>query len=308
MDVSLAKKIITPKGSLKRILKGDVIIWEKKDDSPRYGIYKNDVLIEEVTMDDFVSKVRSGYAQTNWGIGAQLRLPYKDPFDNVTYTLPFNLANFKGNTVGLQAHYGIPTKALQFGPYEARDSSDKNNYCRWKNSYIKKWLNDSNGTHGITGAGYKNVKGFLGCLPSDFVSKIKSTTTLGATQRVFLLSAAEYYAKATYTDPNTGSNASGKYTVEPTDNTGTAWTYWINRMKTQQLVHETRAERIYYHIKNRTYTPGIILPVVASIPTHTTKGVIYRFCQKMYYFTGNGRLEYSYPATSTYNYFPACYI
>ena len=89
MDVSKAKRIITPAGELKRILSGGVVIWQKET-ANRYKILKNNIEVAQVTMSEFVKAIQSGAAQEDWGVGAQIVIPYHDPWDDNDYELPFN--------------------------------------------------------------------------------------------------------------------------------------------------------------------------------------------------------------------------
>ena len=119
MDFRNITGITIPAGRVNKISIGGVVYWNKAISAGnKYKIMKDDVQVAEVTMSWLLKQVNSGVAQERYGIGAQIIVPYTDPFDNITYDLPFNFGTFTavGRRLGLQAHYGIPSQNIVYYP------------------------------------------------------------------------------------------------------------------------------------------------------------------------------------------------
>ena len=119
MDFRNIINVTIPAGRVNKISIGGVVYWNKAISAGnKYKIMKDDVQVAEVTMSRLVKQVNSGVAQERYGIGAQIIVPYTDPFDNITYDLPFNFGTFTavGRRLGLQAHYGIPSQNIVYYP------------------------------------------------------------------------------------------------------------------------------------------------------------------------------------------------
>ena len=180
MDFRSVKSLTIPAGNVNKILIGGVVYWKKSNN--KYKIMKDGVLLAELTMQELVSQVNSGAAQEDFGIGAQIIVPYKDAWDGTTYDLPFNFGTFTAygeGKLGLQVHYTVP---IQVTPYsETKEETylgKRNNFYSWKDSYAYKWLNAYATEHGITDNQglFVGRTGFLGCLPEDFVDAMSTTT------------------------------------------------------------------------------------------------------------------------------------
>ena len=129
MDISKAKSIITPAGSLKRILNpAGVVIWEKPSEEPNYRVYKDGELVAKLTLSNFIDTVHSGAAQEDWGIGAELELPTGHRFYFGTFT------KYGNGKLGLYAK--LP--AISNVPYGPTTGTDQSRNCAWSNSYAKK--------------------------------------------------------------------------------------------------------------------------------------------------------------------------
>ena len=91
MDFRSVTGVTIPPGSVSKISIGGVVVWNKAiSDGNKYKIMKNGVQVAEVTMSRLVKQVNNGVAQEDYGIGAQIIVPYNDPFNNTEYELPFN--------------------------------------------------------------------------------------------------------------------------------------------------------------------------------------------------------------------------
>lgn len=294
MDVSLAKAIKTPKGSLKRILKDDVIIWEKTD-GPKYNIRKNGVSIAQVTMNEFVDAVRSEYAKQKWGLGAQLVVPYKDPFNNITYELPFDFVNFRSGRVRLQTHYAIPSCGLTYGT----TTSKYNNYCSFSGSYIRKWLNSRDTSHGITISPYAGKRGFLGCLPSDFVAKIDSFVLPNAREVNADTEKFRWRKSTTYV-------YDFSFDTSPTT---AAWDYWANRITSpDRITGGNGLKRAVFPI-GISSTKETSASNAASIVTTTkvTQSIVSGYTYYYLFGFNKGSSELA-NASSQYKYTPSCLV
>lgn len=295
MDLSKVKEIITPAGSLKKILRNDVVIWSKKSDLV-YTIWKDGVLIDRVTMPQFVNKIHNGDAQTDYGIGAQIIIPYTDPFDGNTYNCPFNFGTFTQygeGKLGLQTHYALPSKNVA---YRSAGNVD------WENSYIKAWFNSS-GICSVTEFSGKN--GFLSCLPADFVETMQNTITgpHDTLCKVFLLTATQYCADTD--DYDNGITGSGKIQAKCTypEKEGQVWEYWQNIIGSKQIYKTKNDNRIIYLISTSSKA------AVATLSRHTMQNnrAIYNYI----YVFNNIDGEYMGSGGNTISplhYQPACVI
>ena len=108
MDFRSVTGLTIPAGNVNKISIGGVVYWNKEISAgSKYKIMKDGIQIAQVTMSRLVKQVNSGAAQEDYGIGAQIIVPYNDPFNNTEYELPFNVGTFTavGNKkLGLQAH------------------------------------------------------------------------------------------------------------------------------------------------------------------------------------------------------------
>lgn len=93
MDFRNVVELTIPEGSVAGIKRGNLSIWSKSTRN-KYKILKNGSQVANITMSNFVKAIQNGAAQTDWGIDAQIVIPYTDPFDNTTYELPFNFGTF----------------------------------------------------------------------------------------------------------------------------------------------------------------------------------------------------------------------
>lgn len=249
MDFRNIINIIIPAGRVNKISIGGVVYWNKAISAGnKYKIMKNDVQVAEVTMSRLVKQVNSGVAQENYGIGAQLIVPYHDSWNNQDYELPFNFGTFTAygeGKLGLQAHYAIPTSDVSHG-----NVSSNNYFCFWKDSYPYKWLNAYGTEYEITNNGnYTNRNGFLSCIPEDFVD-IMNTTSHGNFEYTML----GYVPDDAAYERSEETLVSGKIFLPGPSNSNMAtmcgsynnwtsygdgdwntWEYWINRMGSSQF-------------------------------------------------------------------------
>ena len=294
MDINQAKGIITPKGSLKRILSGGIVIWEKPSNALKYGIYKDNVFIEEVTLNEFIDKIHSGYAEENWGVGAEIRLPTSKNFYFGTFT------KYGEGKLGLYAT--SPARSgVSYGPV---GSSATSKSCSWANSYAKAWLNATGTEHGLTVTGYKNVKGFLGTLPEEFVGALNTITTFSKSTKIFLLSANQQCASIAKVEGPYGTLYSGG-----TDVQSDCWELWKQRIGTFQKLTETSSLRKQYN-GTGAY---VVTPTTVSYNANAyKKNVGQNYTSYQYIFDDKGVARHG-PADGSgfgnkYKYFPACVI
>ena len=305
MELSNVKEIITPNGNLKKILRGDVVIWSKKSDL-KYTIWKDGVLIDRVTMPQFVDKIHSGYAEENYGIGAQIMIPYTDPFNGITYDCPFNFGTFTQypGKLGLQTHYALPSIAVAYGAVTVGGNTGNSN---WEKSYIYQWFHTS-GICSVTGFNKKN--GFLSCLPEDFVNTLQDIPTgqSDTPSKFFLLTATQYYVETEYIGVPNPTSASNGININCLDieHEKEAWEYWKNKIGSPQICTKANDERIFNSIDNKkvrvcTVTVGRSAGYKPYVSIEYTNG--------LYYFLVNGSCNIiNSPSTSTMQYQPACVI
>ena len=253
MDFRSVTGVTISSASVNKISIGGIVVWRKN--ANKYKILKDNVLIDEITIADLVSRVQDGSAKTDYGVGTQIIIPYHDPFDNNNYNLPFNFGTFTAygeNKLGLQAHYAIPTVGVQYGTPVDNDSSK---YCTWSDSYMYKWLNSYNTEHEISHKDYVNKKGFLGCLPRDFTSAMLSTSHGNASYpsasqevsgKFFLPGAINSYAITGYSNKDAYYDMLG-------DGENAVWEYWRERIGTTspQTNSGQNANRISYKIDTK---------------------------------------------------------
>ena len=109
MDFRSVTGLTIPAGSVNKISIGGIVYWNKEISAGNnYSIMKNGVEIAKVTMPQLVKQVNRGYAEENYGIGAQIIVPFCYNLQkNYTYALPFNFGTFTAygeGKLGLQAH------------------------------------------------------------------------------------------------------------------------------------------------------------------------------------------------------------
>ena len=299
MELSNVKEIITPQGNLKKILRGDVVIWSKKASDLKYTIWKDGELIDRVTMSQFVNKIQNGDAQTDYGIGAQIMIPYTDPFNGVTYDCPFNFGTFTQypGKLGLQTHYALPSKAVSYGANARQNSTQKYFQCYWKNSYMYNWLN-TKGVVSNTNYGSK-INGFLSCIPEDFISALQTISFMSTDCKFFLLTNTQSCANT--------ENATRYVTASQPDFEGEVWEYWQNRIGTPQEYYATDTNRIIYSIANQSEAVAITTASVLYRKSYTKNGVHYDPAYYQYGFDKSGKSKNVSADTKNY-YQPACVI
>ena len=306
MELSNVKEIITPQGNLKKILRGDVVIWSKKASDLKYTIWKNGELIDRITMSQFVNKIQNGDAQTDYGIGAQIMIPYTDPFNDVTYDCPFNFGTFTQypGKLGLQTHYALPSKAVAYGTVTIGNTI--NSSSNWETSYIYHWLNTSGISYSSKNFNGKN--GFLSCLPADFVNRLQDIPT-GKSEtpsKFFLLTATQYYVDTELITVEKPTNTSKGNNINCFDleHEKEAWEYWINRISSPQICLKTTNDRIIYSLSDNkaanivTITPGRKILYKSGVSAQYTNG--------LYYFSVNGSCNIG--SATNFKYQPACVI
>lgn len=299
MDFRNVAGLTIPAGSVNKISIGGVVVWSKKNDG-RYKILKDGVQVDRITIADLVSKVQDGSAQTDYGIGAQIVIPYHDEWDNNKYQLPFNFASFNQyqNKLVLQTHYAVPSTPIPFG---------NNLYCIYDNSYMKKWLHAYNTEHELTITEYADRKGFLGCLPQDFVEALQDVTFCNSVVKVFIPSRVQLNVAETLTKTAT----SGSYTIRDYSYTisynHVVWEYW------KTLIGSTAQKLEEYEEKRKVFgLDGVTRAATATssyfnIPSYTQSGVKYSSSTQQCIFQKNGQCILSY-ASDSYQYLPACVI
>ena len=306
MELSNVKEIITPQGNLKKILRGDVVIWSKKASDLKYTIWKNGELIDRVTMSQFVNKIQNGDARFDYGIGAQIMIPYTDPFNDVTYDCPFNFGTFTQypGKLGLQAGYSIPSRTFNYG--EQKDATNNDRSCKWEDSYIFKWLN-SYSAHNITVGNYKNTnKGFLSCIPQDFVASLQTIPFKNTECKIFILTASQHNIISTYTYNK--SSTQYIYEVEDESEYG-VWEYWQNLIGEPAKFNTTNYNYYTNNIININTTAksvaGVtIFPSIVSYTQKTSKQTTSRYDMVAI----NNMQISTLQASLTSNFRPACVI
>lgn len=257
MDFRNVTGVTIPAGNVNKISIGGVVFWKKSNN--KYKIIKDGVQLAEVTMSDLVSQVNSGVAQEDYGIGAQLIVPYTDAWDGVTYDLPFNFGTFIAygqGTLGLQAHYAVPAQSTSYSQtQEETYLGIRSTFYSWKDSYAYKWLNACDSEHGITDTPqglFIGKNGFLGCLPEDFVDAMNITThgreedTAEMTEAT-LVSGKIFLPGATNISCEIGDIETYKYhniiSAMAGDGENTVWEYWQNKIGHLQTIDEILSER-----------------------------------------------------------------
>lgn len=294
MDFRSVTGLTIPAGNVNKISIGGVVYWNKEiSASSKYKIMKDGIQIAQVTMSRLVKQVNSGAAQEDYGIGAQIIVPYNDPFNNTEYELPFNFGTFTavGNKkLGLQAHYGVPSKNVPYG-----------GYCTWYLSYFRRWANNSD-ISTLKGTDYYGKRSFIESLPEDFTdffgthtvraTKVTTEPEEDADDKIFLLSVTQSHALGSYMV----SDPSGA--IE-----GTAWEYWKQKIgDNAQKYGYTNTNRIVYAVNN------------TSLPVSTFTRTLYASTNKygittyyVHYFAERGYTSNSSPNLAT-RYLPACVI
>ena len=239
MDFRNVTGLTIPTGSVNKISIGGVVVWSKNDG--RYEIMKDGEVIDRITISDLVDKVQDCSAQEDYGIGAQIIVPYHDSWDDKDYRLPFDFVSFTAageGTVVLQSHYAIPTTALVY----CQRTSSTSSYCKFEQSSIFKWLNSHETEHNLSATSYENKTGFLDCLPQDFVDVMLTNTVT--------VSNVNYDCKFYVPHPNNYNAA----------NVNSSWEYWVQKVNNTQSLWNTlnttnNAWKIYCIHDHQTASP-----------------------------------------------------
>lgn len=234
--------------------------------------------------------MNSGVAQERYGIGAQIVVPYTDPFNNTDYELPFNFGTFTAygeGKLGLQAHYAVPTALKRYG-----EKTYNSYYSDWKDSYIYSWLNNDTTTVDYRKDWHTDIS-FLECIPGNFAETINSidyglTQDTAINTKVFLPGVVNSCASL---------EPVGNYTVHPFYGDDIVWEYWQNKIGTPQKYGEYGRARKVSTITTRS-SSHICLPNKISTPLSYAQCA---FNEDSGYFT-----SYSCDAAGTY--LPACII
>ena len=250
MELGNVKQIITPNGNLKKILRSDgVVVWSKPSNM-QYTIWKNGVLIDQLTINQFVNKIHDGSAQTDYGIGAQIMIPYHDPLNDVYYDCPFNFGTFAEypGKLGLQTHYALPSSNVAYGPVVVQTANTAPYSCAWKSSYLYQWLNSKllSGTmiqptnigSGTIDKTFDNKRGFLKCIPEDFVDAVQTISFANTECKFFLLRVTEVSAA-----PSINVNTSTGYTQRNCTENFNAWEYWTERIGYVQPYYQKKSSQ-----------------------------------------------------------------
>lgn len=237
MDFRNVKGIITPAGSLATIKIGNVVVWNKSTEN-KYPILVNGEQVDKLTMSRLGTKVQNGDAQTDYGIGAQIVVPYHDPWDGEKYKLPFDFGTFKTSStpqLGLQAYYAIPSQNVPFG----KDVSG-NYSCSFssENCAVRLWLNAHGTEHNLNKTTqnpafepYENKRGFLGCLPEDFIEVINGNIgILGAINMNFDMDTKV---------PGSSTYKNWAFNILNSSMGTNVWQYWEREITTKTLLHSS---------------------------------------------------------------------
>ena len=308
MDFRNVAGLTIPAGSVESIKIGNVTVWSKN--ANKYKILKDGVEVAEVTMSQFVSAIQSGAAQEDWGIGAQIVIPYHDFWTDKDYELPFNFGTFTAygeGKLGLQVNNGVPTQAVHYGEKEGSI-----NFCSWENSYAYKWLNAYNTSYGLENDSYYAGKtGFLGCIPKDFSNAIIPTYhgySLTVLSKIFLLGLENLYISVNK-DVLVNSENNLKYYVYPMSGDGenVAWDYWKNLIGTSSPLEVPQSN-------SNIIKEKIDKSVGSSVNSYWCTNKLKRTSQKnitgtflQTHINSNGTLE-PINSMSTSIYLPACVI
>lgn len=306
MDFTSIKNFTIPEGNVAKISIGGITVWSKSS-GQKYQIKKNDILLDTITLADLITKIQNGDAQTDYGIGAQIIVPYTDPFDSITYDCPFNFGTFTQypGKLGLQTHYVLPSQALAYGIVAIGNTT--NSSANWEKSYVYQWLN----TSGLCSAtGFSGKNGFLSCLPSDFVNRLNDIPT-GKSEtpsKFFLLTATQYYVETELitVEKPTSTSRGNNINCFDIEHEKSAWEYWQDRMGELQICLQPKADRITYSISDNTpatiptITPGKRILYKPGVANQTTTG--------LYYFSVNGSCQIGSGTNNNFQYQPACVI
>ena len=275
----------------------------------KYTIWKDGVLIDTVTIADFVNKIHSGYTEENYGIGAQIMIPYTDPFDGVTYDCPFNFGTFTQyhGKLGLQTHYALPSNSIIYGSTTQKNSSSYTYQCTWENSYLYQCLNSLNNVPYYTTTS-KNVvqASILNCLPTDFITSLQTISFMNTDCKFFLLTATQSCANT-----ETKAKSGGMLTIATqADYEGEVWEYWQNKIITPQVFNTNSNSginnRIVYSIADKNLAVNIITPTILRYKYQPAGwSAVYKYYQAS--FGNQGNFKYASASSSAY-YQPACVI
>lgn len=309
LDFSSVKHVrISPSGDVDKISIGGVVYWKKN--SSKYKIMKDGVQLAEVTMSQLLRQVNSGAAQEDYGIGAQIIVPYTEPYNNTEYELPFNFGTFTAygeGRLGLQAGYGVPLcDNMYYGHMENRQASKY--FCRWENSVAYSWLNNTE-----TADGKKtweinsslNKKAFPSCIPEDFTDvacmfKHGHDESTAIESKYFLLGAVNLCAVTGRFSPYISSNSNSYIQIETFyGDEGMIWEYWREKIgEPQGFNTRMDARKVVTLAKNATAIP---IPNIAN----TYNGMVASTRAMIFLTNGNYQDAWS---TEESKYLPACVI
>ena len=287
MDFRSVTGVTIPAGSVNKISIGGVVVWNKPSGN-RYKILNNTTQVAKVTMSQFVNAIQSGAAQEDWGIGAQIVVPYHDSWDNNDYELPFIFGTFTQypGKLGLLTEYGIPSTTLRYAASTTGTT--------FKNSYLKQWLNAYGTEHNLTETKYVGKVGFLGCLPQDFVEAIS--------EEVKILSGREYCL-----DTSSYTSTSTTYDYKPfNQGTDFIWEYWQAKVGTKRKLPISTNNSNYraYNVAKRETVTNRMIDTIFGLYLKTS-GNLDKL--RNLYFTGYGKTDLN-QSSLEYSYQPACYI
>ena len=306
MDLTSVTDITIPEGNVNAIKIGNLTIWTKPTVN-RYKILKNGTQVANVTINKLVKSIKNGNAQTDWGIGAQVIVPYTDPCNNTTYELPFVFGTFTvygTGTLGLQATRAVPTVAKVYSGGGFTSGGAVN---FWTYSSFRSWLNNVNPTN--TSYGFQTkwsiTKSFRDCVPTDFVNATIANTHAGATGNFFLLRVSDFYLS------NSSVTISSKSYIPVLNSTSSAgWEYWQNKLGSKLKLNTTNTALKFYLVSSSTYV-NVALPNpitgTGSATGSTSTTSIKQGSNSMCYITNAGNFYYT-NFTGTRYCLPACIL
>ncbi len=290
MDFRSVTGLTIPAGSVNSIKIGNISVWSKSTEN-KYKILKNDEQVAKVTMSNFVKAVQSGDAQTDWGIGAQIVIPYTDPFDNNEYELPFNFGTFEAygdGKLGLQAHYGVPSTMKRYG---ANLSSTNNADTFWNYSCFYSWFHNITTSNIAFSQWWGTTIPFTDCIPEDFAHAVNYTSFGGRNNKFFILGIMNHFFTNTLVTLNGKTYAPQLITG---DDGSHIWEYWKNKLVTQKKFNDTHSSLKFRNVKSELVNIALPNPLKGSgTSTETSSSTINVGSVCMCVFSSAGKLTYS---------------